>query len=73
MILDWILEHWADLLAIYGALVLICSTIVKWTPTKKDDDILAKILKILDHFSTCFSKEDAEKLAKAAKSLKKQK
>ena len=48
MILDWILEHWADLLAIYGALVLICSTIVKWTPTTKDDDIWAKILKILE-------------------------
>lgn len=71
--MTWILEHWADLLAIYGALVLICSTVVKLTPTTKDDDIWAKILKILDHFSTVFTKEDAEKIAKATKNLKSKK
>lgn len=69
--IDWILEHWADLLAIYGAIVAICSTIIKCTPSVKDDEIWAKIIKILDHFSTVFTKEDAEKLAKAAKSIKK--
>ena len=69
--IDWILEHWADLLAIYGAIVAICSTIIKCTPSVKDDEIWAKIIKILDKFSVCFTKEDAEKLAKAAKSIKK--
>lgn len=69
--LNWILEHWVDLLAIYGAVVAICSTIIKLTPSVKDDEIWAKIIKILDHFSTVFTKEDAEKLAKAAKSIKK--
>lgn len=68
--LDWILEHWVDLLAIYGAIVALCSTIIKLTPTTKDDDIWTKILKILDHFSTVFTKEDAEKIAKATKALK---
>lgn len=65
--LDWILTHWQDLLAVYGALVLICSAIVKWTPTTKDDAVWAKILKILDKFSVVFTKEDAEILAKALK------
>ena len=69
--IDWILEHWADLLAIYGAIVAICSTIINCTPTQKDDNVWAKIIKILDKFSTVFTKEDAEKLAKAAKSIKK--
>lgn len=69
--IDWILNHWADLLAIYGAIVALSTAIVKLTPSVKDDEILAKIIKILDHFSTCFTKEDAEKLAKAAKSIKK--
>ena len=69
--LNWILEHWVDLLAIYGAVVAICSTIIKLTPSVKDDEIWAKIIKILDHFSTVFTKEDAEKIAKAAKSIKK--
>ena len=69
--IDWILNHWVDLLAIYGAIVAICSTIIKLTPSIKDDEIWAKILKILDKFSVVFTKEDAEKLAKAAKSIKK--
>lgn len=69
--LDWILEHWVDLLAIYGAVVAICSTVIKLTPSTKDDNVWAKIIKILDHFSTVFTKEDAAKLAAAAKKLKK--
>jgi hypothetical protein len=69
--LNWILEHWVDLLAIYGAVVAICSTIVKLTPSVKDDEIWAKILKILDKFSVCFTKEDIAKLASAAKKAKK--
>lgn len=69
--LNWILEHWVDLLAIYGAVVAICSTIVKITPTQKDDNVWAKILKILDKFSVCFTKEDIAKLAAATKKSKK--
>lgn len=69
--IDWILNHWVDLLAIYGAIVAICSTIVKITPTQKDDDVWAKILKILDKFSVCFTKQDIEKLANATKKSKK--
>ena len=69
--IDWILNHWVDLLAIYGAVVAICSTIVKITPTQKDNDVWAKILKILDKFSVCFTKEDIEKIAAATKKSKK--
>lgn len=69
--MDWVLEHWVDLLAIYGAVVAICSTIVKITPTQKDDNVWAKILKILDKFSVCFTKEDVAKLAAATKKSKK--
>ena len=69
--IDWILEHWADLLAIYGAIVAVATVIVKLTTNTKDNEILDKIIKFLDKFSTVFTKEDAEKLAKAAKSIKK--
>ena len=68
--IDWLLAHWVDLLAIYGALVAICSTIVKLTPSQKDDAVWAKILKILDLFSVVLTKEDAAKIAEATKSLK---
>ena len=69
--LNWILEHWVDLLAIYVAVVAICSTVVKLTPSTKDDNVWAKIIKILDKFSVCFTKEDIEKLAAATKKSKK--
>ena len=62
--IEWITTHWADLLAVYGALVALCTAIVKITPTTKDDAILAKIIKIADVFSTAFTKADKEKLAK---------
>ena len=69
--MTWIIEHWQDILAIYGGIVAVATVIVKLTPNTKDNEILDKIIKILDKFSVCFTKEDAEKLAKAAKSIKK--
>jgi hypothetical protein len=51
-IIPWITAHWADLLAVYGALVLLATAIVKVTPSTKDDEILAKVVKFFDFFST---------------------
>lgn len=44
--------------AYYGAAVSICTIIVKATPTPKDDEIWGKIVKVLDFFSTAFTKSD---------------
>lgn len=60
--IDFIKEHWDDILTIYGGVVAICTVIVKLTPSTKDDGILAKVISILDFFSTAFSKKDREKL-----------
>jgi hypothetical protein len=62
--LNTLLAHWDDILAIYGGIVAVCTTIVKLTPSTKDDAVLAKIIKIVDYFSTAFTKADAEKLEK---------
>lgn len=62
--ISWIIEHWDDLLAVYGGVVVVCSTIIKLTPTTKDDSVWDKIVKFLDIFSTVFTKKDAEKLNK---------
>jgi Na+-transporting NADH:ubiquinone oxidoreductase subunit NqrC len=45
--MDWIMEHWKDILAIIGAAVSLATLIVSITPTQKDDALLAKIIKIL--------------------------
>ena len=41
------MEHLKDILAAIGAVVLAASAIVKLTPTQKDDNVLAKIIKVL--------------------------
>lgn len=56
-----VLEPYA---AIYGAVVALCTAIVKATPSKKDDTVWGDIVKVLDFFSTAFTKSDAEKLKK---------
>ena len=62
--ITWILANWDNVLAVYGGVVALCTTIVKITPSTKDDTILGNIVKVLDFFSTAFTKSDAEKLKK---------
>ena len=68
-ILNWLWLQKESIIAIYGSLVAICTIIVKWTPSEKDDGILAKIIAFLDNFSTAFKKVDAEKLEKIQSGL----
>lgn len=44
---NWLFEHWNDVLAIIGGIVTVVSIIVKLTATEKDDTVWAKILKVL--------------------------
>jgi hypothetical protein len=45
--MEWITTHWQEILAWIGGVVTAASIIVKLTPTQKDDNILAKVIKIL--------------------------
>lgn len=45
--MNWILEHWKDILAVIGAAVSLATLIVALTPTQKDDAVLAKVIKFL--------------------------
>lgn len=65
------MEWLETIFALYGALVALSTIIVKITPTTKDNEILDKIVKFFDRFSTVFTKEDAAKLAAAVKKSKK--
>lgn len=69
--MNWILENWEHIAALFGSLVAICSVIVKLTPTQKDDTALAKLVKLADTFSVVFTKKDAETIADALKKGKK--
>ena len=49
--MEWIHNHWKDILAIIGGVVTLASLIVKLTPTQKDDAVLMKIIRILSALS----------------------
>lgn len=51
-VVTFLKDHWVEIMAVYGGLVAVATTIVKLTPSTKDDEILAKIIKVLDFFST---------------------
>lgn len=61
-VISWIKENWDNVLAVYGAVVVVATTIVRWTPSTKDDGVVDKVIKFLDNFSTVFTKKDKEKL-----------
>ena len=45
--MEWITQHWQEILAWIGGIVTAASIIVKLTPTQKDDNVLAKVIKVL--------------------------
>lgn len=51
--MEWITNHYTDILAWIGAVVSCATIIVKLTPTPKDDAILAKVIKVLSALSLC--------------------
>lgn len=63
--IDWILENWVNILACFGGLVGAASAFVKMTPTQKDDNFVALLVKILNWLSVFNPKKDQEVLDKA--------
>lgn len=63
--MNWLMTHWADILACFGALVGFCSLFVKLTPTQKDDNFVAWLVKIFNWLSVFNPKKDEEILKKA--------
>lgn len=51
--MEWITNHYTDILAWIGGIISCATIIVKLTPTQKDDTILAAIVKVLSALSLC--------------------
>lgn len=51
--MEWITNNWTNILAVFGAAVGLATAIVKWTPTQKDDTVLAIVIKVLSALSLC--------------------
>ena len=53
--MNYILDHWTDILAAVMAAKIVAAVIVKLTPTPKDDAILAKVLPWLERLANFVS------------------
>ena len=51
--IKFITEHYDEVLQILGAVVALATLIVKLTPSQKDDNVLAKFIKVLSALSLC--------------------
>lgn len=50
-VINWLAQHWDDVLAVIGGVVTSVSIIVKLTATTKDNEVWAKVLKVLSYMS----------------------
>lgn len=48
--IEWLQANWTDVALIITSIVTIASAIVKFTPTPKDDTILAKVKEFISRF-----------------------
>lgn len=63
--MNWFMENLVNILACFGGLVAAASAFVKMTPTQKDDNFVALLVKILNWLSIFNPKKDQEVLDKA--------
>lgn len=47
-VLDFVVNNWTDILAIISEIIAAASLIVKLTPTPKDDQVLVKVINVLN-------------------------
>lgn len=64
---DWIIDNWDGIFKWLGVAVTVCTSIVKATPTVKDDTIAGKVVKVADWLSVVNTAENKAKLEKYAK------
>lgn len=69
--LTWIAENWDIIFGIFGAVVALGTTIVKLTPTQKDDNFWAKVVKVADWFSVVNTAENKAKIEAVVEKKKK--
>lgn len=65
--ITWIVENWDGIFKWLGVAVTVCTSIVKATPTVKDDTIAGKVVRVADWLSVVNTAENKAKLEKYAK------
>lgn len=60
--ISFIQEHYNDIFTAIGYLVSFASVVVALTPSSRDDQILAKVVKVLDFLSVVNTKANQAKI-----------
>lgn len=63
--MSWIVEHWDKIGDWLALLVTVCTGVAGLTPTKKDDGVVANIVKFADMFSIVNTRKDRAILKEA--------
>ena len=58
--MDFIVNHWTDIVGIAGALHLLALAVVNVTPSKKDDEIYNRFYKVVEIFAGLVTKTAKE-------------
>ena len=66
-----IVANWVNIAAIYGAVVACATVIIKITPTQADDAILAKVIAVVNFFSTVNPKKPVDQSTVPTEPIKK--
>lgn len=61
---NFLVEHWNDILAVFGGIVGVCSSIVKVIPNTKAGSKISAFVNLCDHLSIAFTKSDKAILGK---------
>lgn len=46
--IDFVTNHWVEILAIVGGVKIVASTIVNLTPTPKDNEVFEKVYRVIE-------------------------
>lgn len=61
----WIVANISTICEIFSGAVAVCSMIAGLTPTKKDDGVVATVVKVADQLSIFNTKANREKIKQA--------
>ena len=69
-LINWIITHIGDICTVICSVILLCSLIVKLTPSTKDNEFLGKIISFLDRFSIAQTADNRKYIEDAKRNIK---
>lgn len=67
---NWVAAHLKDFASVGCVVILVCSLIVKLTPSVKDNEFLSKIISFMDKFSIAQTADNKKYIDDAKRNLK---